>query len=65
MWGSVKRTMLRVPSLSMLPSALNAVWMGGMIPVFMDEKLMALYDDLTALTTEAVKFFLYGVSEER
>lgn len=39
--------------------------MNGMMPIFMDEKIRGLYDNPIQLTTEAVKFFLYGISDER
>ena len=38
--------------------------LNGMISIFLDEKVMALYGSLTDLSREAIKFFLYGISGE-
>ena len=46
------------------PELLMAL-LNGMFQVVMDEKVIALYDNLTELTSEVIKFFLYGISDER
>jgi len=46
------------------PELLMAM-LNGIFQVVMNEKVIALYDNLTELTSEVIKFFLYGISDER